>query len=103
MFYSSTSTSTLQANEHSGTVTITPTITFQQPSKTPPVVTSQLNPMIFETNQFISTTNQLFGDPETLTQRLDLAYQYVLNVIKHNMTIYSRNLPLTTWNLIGQN
>jgi len=81
MYYSATSTLTSQANEHNSE-TVMPTITFQQPSKTLSVVTSQSEPMVFETQQSASTTSQLIGDPETLTQRLDLARQYVLNVIK---------------------
>ncbi|RIB13939.1 hypothetical protein C2G38_2097186 [Gigaspora rosea] len=43
-------------------------------------LTSQANEHNSETSA--STTSQLIGDPETLTQRLDLARQYVLNVIK---------------------
>ncbi|CAG8835190.1 24013_t:CDS:1, partial [Cetraspora pellucida] len=78
-----TSTSTSQANEHSATVAPkSPTITFQQPSETLSMVTSQLQPMTFETQQSASTTNHRFGDSETLTHRLDLTRQYVLNVIK---------------------
>ncbi|RIB22493.1 hypothetical protein C2G38_2033568 [Gigaspora rosea] len=80
-YYSATSTLTSQANEHNSE-TVMPTITFQQPSKTLSVVTSQSEPMVFETQQSASTTSQLIGDPETLTQRLDLARQYILNVIK---------------------
>ncbi|CAG8541659.1 20510_t:CDS:2 [Cetraspora pellucida] len=83
--FETTSTSTSQTiNEHLVIVTPEPqNVTLQQSSNMHPIVTSQLQPMILETYQSISTTNpQLIGDPETLTYKLDLACQYVLNVIK---------------------